>query len=618
MPAKRKPTKKTTTRKAPTRSTSTRIVAKPVEVKTFYTIVSALKKDLAGTHVFVLNIPWEAKGIAQVHGAKWNADLRQHLYEGLRLPPALESYQSEDYSLERWVEDEINGKVSAINKGSNLMKPRPHQLKAIKKIALSAKAGWRGFVLADNVGLGKTISAVFGASAVAQEKGYTRARPARLLIVAPKSVIPHWRNTIKATGVDNLRVVVTNYEQSKKLLNQPASAGTAKKTSTKNKRVAADGTPTIEWDIIVADEAHKLKNYSQRTLAFGRIARYAAAANQAPFVIWASATVGQNPLEVGYIAPLISQLVGSRSVTVKDWGDWLIENDFNIKKSDYGNYSWIKPKKESTSTDRARILELQRRDVERLSQVIFAPNSPSIRRNPEDIAGWPTQTHTPTPLDLEDDEQRAYDTAWKEFRQEMKLKPRGKNPQAGLAATLRFRQKASLLRVPHTVDFVDDLLDNGLQVAISVEFIESLELIMHMLKKRGWDVGEFSGRNNDIREGERIKFQKGEYQVILFTPAEGISLHAKELLPDGTNATAAKRALVIHDVRYSSITMSQILGRTTRDGELANAYYMYAEKTIEPEILKVMLERMKNLRTLSGDDEDTIKLVESILDGVAA
>ena len=127
-------------------------------------------------------------------------------------------------------------------------------------------------------------------------------------------------------------------------------------------------------------------------------------------------------------------------------------------------------------------------------------------------------------------------------------------------------------------------------------------------------VAEFSGRNLQERENERIKFQTGEAQVILFTVLEGINLHAGEQLADGTKATTTKRACVVHDIRYSAIDMTQIIGRTTRDGELANAYLMYTEGTIEANILQVVLNRMKNIRTLSGDDPETLEAIQNILD----
>jgi hypothetical protein len=593
---------------------TSRVVSQPDS--SFKAVLAAKRKELNGTHVFVLDIPFEAQFFSKSLGAVHHPTLRTYLYEGLRLPAQLEPYKSEDYSFERWVEDELNGEVKPIKGTQTSMKPRPHQVKAIRKIESSAKAGWRGFIEADNVGVGKTISAVFGAYVTAKVKGFTPQNKAKLLIVAPKSVLPHWRNTLKATGVNNLRVIVINYDQAKKLLDSPTSASNVKKNVTANRHTMFKGKPNIEWDIIIADEAHKLKNVSQRTAAFNNIARYSATANKAPFVIWASATVGQNPLELAYLAPIVAQICGLKSLSVDQWGDWLIANNFNVKKTKAGNFSWIAPKKESSPSDRKFILEQQRKDVQRLSEIIFAPNAPSIRRNPEDIAGWPTQTYAATPLHLSNDGKRLYVEAWNEFRRYIGLNPRGRNPKGGLAATLRFRQKASMLSALSTAEFANDLLDNGLQVAISVEFMETLDILKDYLQKKGWHCAEFSGRNVSERENERIRFQKGQAQVMLFSVQEAISLHAGEQLADGTKATTAKRAMVVHDIRYSAISMTQIIGRTTRDGELAMAYLMYTEETIEPKILQVVLERMKNVRTISGDDEETLEIVQDILDGM--
>jgi len=624
MVPKRKPVKRAPVRKAtavskaqkPTAAKRPIPVVKKAEDKDFAETLVAVRKDLKGTRIHVLNMPWEAKSIATTMGAKWHQELRCHLYEGLTLPPQLAPYASEDFSLERWVEDELNGFIKPITPSAGRMTPRPHQKTAIKKIVACGKAGWRGFILADNVGIGKSLEAAIGAYGVAQLKGFTPAKKANLLIICPKAVIPHWRNTIKASGVDNMRIVVINYDQAKKLLDVPAKASAAAKTRTKNKLSALHGKPTIKWDIIIGDESHKLKNVSQRSNAFNRIARYSESPNTAPFVIWASATIGQNPLEVGYLAPLVSQINGGGPIPVKEWGKWLMANNFLVKESVAGNYSWIAPKKEHSPSQRAEIGRLQQKDVTRLAEMLFGPKSPSIRRNPEDIVNWPTQSHYPTPLDLDNNETALYMQVWNEFRSFMNLNPRGKNPSGGLAATMRFQQKASLISAPHTAAFAHDMLDNGLQVALSVKFIETLDTIKEALEKKGWTVAEFSGRNTSERESERLKFQRGDAQVILFTVEEGISLHAKEQLSTGEIASANPRVLIIHDVRYSSIAMSQILGRATRDGELAAAYYMYAENTIEPQILNVMLQKMKNLRTLSGDDSETIDIIHDILDGV--
>lgn len=624
---KRKPAKKSAPRKANInrlaqvtgkKTTTTRTVKKPQKPSTptsshrLQDIISSKKRELAGTKIHVLQVPYEAQYLAKSLGATYHPTLKLHLYEGTRLPAQLSPYESEPYSLEQWIENEINSTNTP--PGIVRMKPRPHQVEAIKKIAAYAGQGWRGFILADNVGVGKSISSLLGAYLVAKQKGHTAANPAKLLITAPKSVLPHWRNTIKSLGIDNLKIIALNYERANKLLDAPATALAAKKRSTVNKHTAEKGKPNIIWDIIIADESQKLKNDSQRSAVFANIARYQSSPKTAPFVIWSSATIGQQPLELGYLAPLIGQMVGVPQLNVDTWGDWLIQNGYHVKKSNAGNFSWIKSKTTDSSAEKQEVLNAQDKDVKRLSTLLFSASAPSLRRNPEDIAGWPTQTYVPTPLQLSNEGDRLYKEIWNEFRKYIGLNPRGKNPKGGLAATQRFRQKASLLSAIPTAEFVNDLLENGIQVAISVEFMETLDVIRDFLTKKGWSVAEFTGRNTDIREEERVRFQKGEAQVIIFSVLEGINLHAGEMLADGTRATSTKRACVVHDIRYSAIDMTQIIGRTTRDGELAVAYLAYTENTIETRVLDVVLNRMKNVRTLSGDDESTLEAIQEVLD----
>lgn len=618
-PATRKAApKRTAVRKPAPKPPIKKTVIKTVEKEStaYKDVMLKFKKTLHGDPVTVLESPWEARSVILNLGGRRHNGLNVIIHQGGVLPPQLEPYRSGDYTWERWIEDDLNRKPKPVEAPLSKMKPRPHQVEAIKKIVSSSKAGWRGFLLADNVGVGKTISAIIGASLVAKTKGFTEQNKANLLVMAPKSALPHWRNTIKATGVNNLRILIVNYEQGKNLLNAPASAATVKKQTTKNAHIVERGTPTVDWHIIIADESHKLKNVSQRSASFSRIARYSDNSKVAPFLIWCSATIGQTPLELGYLAPLIGQMNGVK-LTASNWAAWLKSKDFHIEKTKAGNYNWIKVKPKSTPDEAKAINNARRDDIKRLSQMVFNAQAPSIRRNPEQIANWPTQTHIPYPQVLEVSEMRLYREAWNQFRSYMNLTPRGKNPKGGLEATLRFRQKVSLIRAPHTAEFANDLLENGNQVIISVEFIETIDFLKEYLEGKGWGVSEFSGRNENIRESERLRFQKGETQVILSTVKEAVSFHSGEQLPDGTTATKVKRDTLIHDVRYSGLDITQIIGRGTREGQLANAYYMYAEGTVETRILGIVLDKVRNMKILSADEEETITDIENLLDTVS-
>jgi hypothetical protein len=187
----------------------------------------------------------------------------------------------------------------------------------------------------------------------------------------------------------------------------------------------------------------------------------------------------------------------------------------------------------------------------------------------------------------------------------MSLEARGKNPTGALAATLRLRQKSSLLRVPGTAELVRELLDNGQQVAVSVAFIETLSALAAAL---GPELcATIHGKlDAATREAERLRFQRGEATVALFTIEEGISLHQGE-------HNEAPRSLVIHDLRWSAIQMAQIEGRCHRDGRFARAYWAYADDTVEERIASVVCRRIQAMKGMVGDDVTTLREIESLL-----
>jgi len=110
------------------------------------------------------------------------------------------------------------------------------------------------------------------------------------------------------------------------------------------------------------------------------------------------------------------------------------------------------------------------------------------------------------------------------------------------------------------------------------------------------------------REAERLRFQRGEARVVLFTVEEGISLHQGE-------HDDAVRSEVIHDLRWSAIQMAQIEGRCHRDGRFAQVYWAYADETIEERIAQVVARRIQSMKEMVGDDVETLREIERLLDG---
>jgi hypothetical protein len=165
-----------------------------------------------------------------------------------------------------------------------------------------------------------------------------------------------------------------------------------------------------------------------------------------------------------------------------------------------------------------------------------------------------------------------------------------------MVAALRFRQKASLLRVRHTAAFAKDLLEDGFQVAISTQFLDSARGLADAV---GSSVIISGAETATAREASRIAFQQGSATTAVFTICEGISLHAGET---AVNANHAPRALLVHDLRWSALDMAQIEGRCHRDGQQAVAYYLYAAETVEEQVAGAVLTRLSDMAAMLGDD----------------
>ncbi len=523
-----------------------------------------------------LDVPFAMRATATAHGARWDADHGVFVFRGERLPDGLAPFRAAPYSWERSVERELNDEPApAPSKPTGTFTPRPHQLTAIRAITAAAKAGRAGFLLADDVGLGKTLSAWVAVRDLASVE--------RVLIVCPLAVVAHWRRTIEAAGDGGREVVILNYDRLGKLFEVSAEA--RKKVRSKKGLARAGSAP--EFDAVIWDESHRCKNPTAAR------SKFAAKINaRAGFALWLSATAGQNPLELSYLAPILSELTGARATELKDFESWCAAQGLGVTRGTFGRWDWRGDPK----------------DCEKVRALLFDGKLPAgMRRRPEDIAGWPEINRILTPLALDASARERYAQAWTEFREAIGLAPSGRDPRTALAAALRLRQKSSLIRAQSTVDLVTELLENGHQVAVSVAFLETLEVLRDELTRGGVACASLHGRmGSEEREAERMRFQRGERQVALFTVEEGISLHQGE-------HNDVPRSEVIHDLRWSAIQMAQIEGRCHRDGRFAQVYWTYADDTVEERLAAVVCRRLLSMKSMVGDDVETLKEIERLL-----
>jgi hypothetical protein len=407
-----------------------------------------------------------------------------------------------------------------------------------------------------------------------------------VLIVCPKGAIPQWRRTITGSPETGKDITIINFERTKSFMAPPAVSN-KRSTRAKNNELAKLGTLKRRWPLVVIDESHRIRNPASQQ---GLVCRHLAAA--AAFTIYMSATAGQSPHELSYLGRLLALATGGSAGDMDEFRALMKRLKIGRPKGRWKNWSW-----EPNVADRQVMAEL----------LYKGENAIGLRRRPEQIAGWPEVQRELTPTAMDADATRLYEATWREFRRELGLAGGSTRRPAGWAADLRFRQKASLLRVKGTTDFVDDLLGNGQQVAISVAFLETSAMLVESLQDRGRSVGEINGtQTGEENERTRLAFQTGKIDVVIFTVTESISLHKAEM-PGGDR----ERSLVVHDMRHSAIQLQQIEGRCHRDGQRAIIYYTFAEGTVEEKIAAVVIARMASMDGMAGDDT---ALLEEIAD----
>ncbi|WP_018262324.1 DEAD/DEAH box helicase family protein [Methylobacterium sp. WSM2598] len=465
-----------------------------------------------------------------------------------------------------------------------LFVPRPHQREGRDAILAHRAAGRPGFLLGDMTGLGKTLTAWSALAAMPERE---------ILIVCPKGGLPQWRRTIAGSGLPAKSVTLINYERTKSLFLPPPDS-TRRSTRARNNELAREGRPKRAWPLVVFDEAHRLRNpYAQQSMACRQLA------DQAAFAIYMSATAGQAPHELFYLGRLLGRAAGREVASLADFRALMRALGIGRARGRWTNWSWT-----PNPRDRAVMADLLYRGRDAIG----------LRRRPADIAGWPEAQRELAPTALGPEERRLYDASWREFRRAFGLLGGATRRPAGWAADLRFRQKASLLRVAGTAAFAGDLLEAGEQVALSVAFLETSALLAETLRGQRWRVGEINGeRPAEANEATRLDFQRGLLDALVFTVTESISLHRHEL-PSGERP----RALVVHDMRHSAIQLQQIEGRCHRDGQHAVIYYAYAEDTVEERIAATAVARMAAMDGMAGDDTAMADALAAVLAEAAA
>lgn len=497
---------------------------------------------------------------------KWFPDPGVHAFVGAQLPPELVPYQSVQYTRLRRIEDSYNT-IPGPALESVRWTLRPIQKEMATELVASLRH-WGHATLSSATGIGKTLSAIAAARVFLND---TPGMKVLVVVDRPAAItVGSWTASIAGVGDGGLDWLVSSPDQLARLF-------------------GPRGGVRESFDLIIVDEVQNFRHPSERTTLLKKAAQFGKSPTP---LLTVTATLGHNPSEYLMLAPLLAAVRGESASSWLDVGKRLIALGHPLVPDPYsrGDYTWSDAAKSDA--------RLQQRSTEQVHRWLASASPPAIVHRE---APWGPARVRAVGVDLDASQFAEYRREWREFRRANEIARTGGDGDAGRAALIRFRQKASFLRVQHTAGLALAQVSKGRQVVISVEHVTTAaDPIAEVIEAAGVQCARIFGDHD--ASAERMSFQLGQAQVCVVSKTSAISLHANEELPDGRRATGTPRIGLMHQPRYSGIAAQQVIGRTHRDGQQSPWYLLYARGTIEEEAAQVMVQHALTATASAGAD----------------
>ncbi len=520
--------------------------------------------------------------------------------------------------------------------------PLPHQMRALSRAVAGARVR---YLLADEVGLGKTIEA-----GLILRELKLRGRIKRILVVAPKGIAIQWVAEMKNRFDENFRLIAPSeliasrrlsddenlwksYDQvvvpmdSVKPLERRKGWSQAQVQAYNRERF--EDLVTAGWDLVIVDEAHRLGGSTDQ------VARYRLGeglTGAAPYVLFLSATPHQGKTDAFFrLVNLLDdqQFPDAGSVTRDRVQPYVIRTEKRLAIDEHGQ-----PLFKARYTRRIPIAWLPRHQTQRLlysavseyvrlgynqallekrnyigflmtlMQRLVTSSTRAIRITLErrlDVLRSPDDQLSLFPLLDEDD--------WGEFDSEEEveslvharisgLKNEQKEVELLLETARRCEQQGPDVKAEALLDWIYKIQQEesapDLKVLIFTEFVPTQEMLSEFLAQRGFSVVSLNGSMGmDERQQVQTEFSK-TVQILISTEAGG----------EGLNLQFC-HVVVNYDVPWNPMRLEQRIGRVDRIGQThaVRALNFLLEDTVENRVQEVLEEKLKVIFDEFGIDK---------------
>ena len=437
--------------------------------------------------------------------------------------------------------------------------PLQHQKEAIEKLV-----GSKRFILADDMGVGKTTSAVIAALETGTKK---------ILIICPASLKINWEREIKNYTDRSVYIcegkkystdedfTIVNYDILKNFYD-PKDKENSELFKTK-------------YDLVILDEAHMISNaQAQRTKIINNFVK-----DIKQVWLLTGTPMTSRPINYYNLLNIIE------SPVAQNWMAYAIRYCQGYQFRAGNRKVW-------NVTGASNLEELR----ERTSKQI-------LRRLKEEVLDLPEKIITPVYLRTSS---REYKDLMGEYYEWLKnKKEESSSLTIQFSKLMKVRKVIANEKVKQTIEFAENIIEQGKKVIIFTNFTDTLQLIHNHF-----------GKESVYLDGSCNKVQR-QFAVDQFQENEKIKVFVGNLKAAGVGLTLTSAEVVImNDLSFVPAEHAQAEDRAYRYGQKNNVlvYYPIFENTIEGVIYDILNTKKKIIGTVMGDQvSDSVDVVEEIL-----
>ncbi len=479
-----------------------------------------------------------------------------------------------------------------------------HQKEGIKILTGFNPEGGHSFLLADSMGLGKTIQAI-----ISSKKLYGGS-----LIVCPASLKINWQREInnvypedsvhiisKEDQIEKADWIITNYDMLQKhmvLIEYFISRGWIKN--------------------IILDEAHYIKGNSLRSKAIiggrktkkdGETAKFSGLIKLVDSVTCITGTpILNKPIELFNILKAIGHPLSKSKEKYAErycgrfwmYRIWDGNRFYTIPSSVFYakfNKPGVKIKLRWPDDSGATNLDELREELKGWM----------IRRKKEDVLDLPEKIISIKEFEIDSDWSKKYKNAFDDYIEFRKHNPiDGWNEEnvlmnRHLVEIQKLKQVCSLAKIDTIVEDINEAVDQGEKVIVFSQYTKTIDAITDKMQELGIGVTALTGDcDMDYRQASVDSFQNDPR----------VKVFVANIKAGGVGINLTKASIVMFaDMEWSPEIHNQAMDRAHRIGQTGtvNVYYYIAKGTIEEDIMEVLESKKEIMDQILEGKRDKVK-----------